>query len=609
MRLHKKLETAGSIATEEAPIPKPKKKKGKKLIVFLVVVVILGVAVSLVRQKLMASKQKTGSKYTEETVQRRDIIESLSSSGTLEPADSYTVTSLTEGEILTAGFEEGDTVSKDDMLYTIDSSDASTSLTKAENALEQAQKSYQRAQENLADLNVKSTAAGKVVDLAVEVGDDVSAGETIATVRDSSNMKVELYFPTDEAQAFYVGEAASVTLDGSFETVSGKVTQISGADEVLSGNRIVRKVTIEVGNPGAITDATQATATVGSSACAQAGTFQYKADKTVTASVSGTVASIPVSEGQTVSKNQTLAVLTSDTLEDALDNAADSVEDAQLSLDNQSDVLDNYTISSPIDGTVIDKEYKQGDSYESGETLCIIYDLSYLKFTMNIDELDIGSVEEGQKVTITADAVEGKSFEGTITKVSINGTTTNGVTSYPVTVRIDDTDDLLPGMNIDATIVVSESDDVLAVPVEAVTRGNKILVKTDSASAQAGGEETTGMETGGGETVRGETGGGQEKAAASTSGADADIPEGYAYVEVTLGNSDEDYIEVTSGLNEGDEIAYIKQTATDTDSMTGFMMGEGEQGGAPRGEGGGQYGGGQSGGSSGTQGGGPGGGY
>lgn len=562
MRLRKKGEGSGAVATEE-PTPKPKmgKKRKKKIIVFSVLAVAL-IAAVIVLPKMMKTKQASASAYTEETVTRHTIVSSLTGSGTLEPADSYTVTSLLQGEILSAGFEEGDTISKDDVLYTIDSSDAETNLTKAQNALEQAQKSYQRAQENLADLNVRATAAGKVIDIAVDVGDDVNAGQTIATVRDSDTMSVELYFPADEAQAFYSGQAASVTLDGSFETLSGRVTAVSGADEVLSGNRIVRKVTIAVSNPGAITNSTTATATVGASACAQSGTFTYRADKTITASVSGTVASIPVSEGQSVSKEQTLVTLTSKSLADAVDNAQNSMEDAQLSLDNQNDNLDNYTITSPIDGTVIDKEYKQGDSYEANKTLCTIYDLSYLKFTMNIDELDISNVTKGQKVTVTADAVEGKTFEGTITKVSISGTTTNGVTSYPVTVRIDDADGLLPGMNIDAEIVLAQSDDVLAVPVEAVTRGNRVLVKTDSADA------------------------------AKADNAEG-LPAGYAYVEVTLGNSDDDYIEVAEGLNEGDEIAYIKAVASDSNSMVDFAMGGGngdmggggEMGGPPSGGG------------------------
>lgn len=127
------------------------------------------------------------------------------------------------------------------------------------------------------------------------------------------------------------------------------------------------------------------------------------------------------------------------------------------------------------------------------------------------------------------------------------GTTSNGVTAYPVTVRIDDTDGLLPGMNVDAEIVVESVTGVLAVPVEAVVRGNMVLVKDGGANA-------------------GESAAPSEKAF-GPAGA-ASVPEGFTYVRVTLGVNNDDYIEIKSGLSEGDTIAVV-QVNTDTGGMTG----------------------------------------
>ena len=541
MRLRKQQETAGGVATEQLPSAPKKKWLKTAIILVIIVAIVIFVAVRMRGGGAAAGKQVEQS-YMEDTVQRRDITTELSYSGTLEPANSYTVTSLISGEILTADFEEGDEVHKDDVLYTVDSSDASTGVERAENSLSQAQRAYEQAQDSMADLNVKSTADGQLVDLQVELGDQVNAGQTVAQVRDSSTMSIELPFPADEAANFYIGQAASVTIEGSYETLSGTVTAINGSNTVLTGNRIVRMVTIEVQNPGAITSETTATAMVGTSACADSAAFSYKAEKNITAQVSGEVTSLPVAEGAWVSKDQTLVVLSSDTLQNQLENAADQVDDAQLSLDNQKDTLENYTITSPIDGTIIDKTYKQGDNLETGKQLCTIFDLSYLTFTMNVDELDISQVEVGQKVQITAEALEGQNFEGVITKVSINGTTSGGVTSYPVTVRIDETNGLLPGMNVDASVIVSESLDVLSVPVEAVSRGNQVLVKTDGPDAAKEGNEEG-------------------------------IPAGYEYVEVTLGNSNDDYIEITSGLEEVDQIAYQAAESSGMD-FGAFPMGE-----------------------------------
>lgn len=97
-------------------------------------------------------------------------------------------------------------------------------------------------------------------------------------------------------------------------------------------------------------------------------------------------------------------------------------------------------------------------------TLCTICDLSYLEMTLNVDELDISDVEVGQIVTITADAVEDTVYTGVVTNVSVAGNTSGGIATYPVTIRIDETDGLRPGMNVDAEIVISSAEDVLAVP-------------------------------------------------------------------------------------------------------------------------------------------------
>ena len=513
-----------------------KKIKVKRIIAILIVVA-LGI---FVWRACFAGGGQDGAaanSYLTAQVDRGDIVSTLSGSGTLEPADSYTVTTLTSGEILSANFEEGDTVEKDQMLYEVDSSDAASSLERAELTLSQAQRSYERALESQADLDVKSTVSGTVEELLVESGDDVTAGQELARVRDQNTMKLEIPFLAEDAQQISVGQAASVTLGSTFETLSGTVTAVSGANQVLTGNRIVRTVTIELQNPGAITDGTTATAQVGELSCAGSGTLQAKGSATITAPASGTVTGFYVSEGSRVSRNQALLHIDSDTVTDQVDSAYRTLRDAEIALENQNDTLEEYTITSPISGTVVDKAYKAGDTLEAGKTLCTIYDLSYLSVTLYIDELDISKLQVGQEVSITADAVEGETFAGTVTNISIMGTTTGGTTTYPVTVRIDDTGDLLPGMNVDCTITTASVTDVLRIPAGAVSRGNRVLVY---------GEDNGGDET---------------------------IPEGYGWREISIGESDGDYVEVLSGLSEGDQITY--QPAASTDSFYDMMMGGG----------------------------------
>lgn len=502
--------------------------KTKKIIALILVIVIVIVAV-----KACSGKGKNdamqASTYTMDTAVRTSIVESITGTGTLEPADKYTVTTLLKGDVLSDAFEEGDIVKEDQTLYQIDSSDMETSIEKAQISVSSAQRNYNTAVKALDNLNVKTKVGGTVTDVLVEVGDEVSAGQEIAKVRDDSVMTIELPFPADEADTFYIGQSAEVTLYGSFETLSGTVASVSGATQVMPGNMIVKNVKINVDNPGAISEEQMATAEVGTSGSTQSGKFQYKENRSVNAEVSGEVVEIVNDEGALVSGGSTIIRLESDNVTDSVQSASDNVKDAQISLENQYENLEDYTVKSPINGTVIEKLVKAGDTIDAGAKLCTIYDLSYLKMTMNVDELDINKISVGQDVTITADAVEGKTFAGKVTKINMAGTTTNGVTTYPVEVQIDNPDeDLLPGMNVSTEIVVSQADDVIAIPVGAVTRGNMVLVKTGANSSE-----------------------------------DPSIPEGYEYVEVETGISNDSYVEIKSGINEGDEIAYIFSSSSD----------------------------------------------
>lgn len=530
-----------------------KKRRWKK---FAVAGVALVVAAGVGWQMLSPGQSSAASatSYTTAEVTRMDVSSSITGSGTLEAADSYSVTTLIEGSILTADFEEGDEVEEGTILYTIDSSDASNSLEQAEISLNQAQRSYNNQLESQEDLIITSPVSGQVYSIDVEVGDEVAAGETVATIRDSQTMSLEVSFPADAAASFYVGQSATVTLDSTFETLTGTISEISGTDTVLTGNVIVRTVTIDVSNPGGLSTEQTASAAVGTATSTASGTFTYKEEETVTAEVSGEVSSIRVSEGDQVSSGQTLIVLTSDDLDDSLQSASESLRNVEISLENQYENLDDYTITSPIKGTIVDKNYNAGETTEANQVLCTIYDLSYLTMTLSVDELDIASIEVGQSVSIVADAVEDTTYTGTVTKVSVAGTSSGSATTYPVTIRIDETDGLLPGMSVDATIELASAEDVLAIPSAALNRGDTVLVTADSPSAANGTLVESTTEDG----------------------------EDYYSVEVTTGVSGDDYIEIVSGLQEGDTVAYIP---TSSSSSEMGMMG-GMPGGMPGGGGG-----------------------
>ena len=536
----------------ENPAVQPGKKNPKQFLKrnwkkITAVVCVAAVAAAVLLPKNSKKAVQASTQYMETALERRDITNTFSGSGTISAANTYTVKSLVKGTVLTADFEVGDTIEKGTVLYTIDSSDVATSVEKAQLALEQAQRSY----DDTADAQyIRSVIGGTVASIKVKAGDYVTAGQEIATVRDDSSLLLTLEFPAADASGFAVGQAAEVILNGTFETLSGTVQAVAGTDTISSGNLLVRTVTIAVKNNGSLTTAQAASATINGVSALASARFDYQHQQTVTATTSGTVAAVCVKEGTAIEANTAIVQLSGTELSRQVQSAADSLLNAQLSMSDTQKQMENYTIPSPISGTVIQKNVKAGDTVgtdtTASETLCTIYDLSYLEMTLNVDELEILSIKEGQTVTITADAISDRTFTGVVTSVSAAGTTTGGTTTYPVTIRIDDTGDLLPGMNATAEIEVSSASNALAVPNGSVVRGNYVLVTKDSPSAANAVQDMT-------------------------------APDGYVYVKITTGTSDNDSIEVTGGLQEGDTIAYDANAAEKqnaSDSME-FMVGPG----------------------------------
>lgn len=506
---------------------------------------ILAAAVLSAVWKLSESGETEESAVSTGKVTRQDIVSTLSASGTLEPKDTYSITSMAEGEVVEASFEEGDQVTEGQVLYRIDASSMESRLQSASNDVERAQDSYDTA---VSDYNeaasrysgntYKAEKAGYIKTLYIEAGDKVSSNTQIADIYNDSVMKVRIPFLNTEAAQIPEGAQAVLTLSSTAEQISGTVTGVSSMDEALTGGRLIRYVTIEVENPGGLSSSVAATAQVGEFYSSGDGTFEPSVDTVLVADLpqSVEVAGLLVQEGDLVSVGTPLFSMTSDSAKkllqsykDSMDTAQSQLESAQSSLDSTQESYDDYTITAPISGTVITKSVKVGDKIQNGSsasTLAVIYDLSALTFQMNIDELDISQVEEGQEVEIQADAFEGETFSGTVTNVSMEGTSSNGVTYYPVTVTLYESGSLLPGMNVDGTIITASAEQVLSVPSGALQRGNAVYVKDDSA------EESQGP-----------------------------VPAGFKQVQVETGLISSDYVEIVSGdLEEGDEVYVSSDT-------------------------------------------------
>lgn len=126
-------------------------------------------------------------------------------------------------------------------------------------------------------------------------------------------------------------------------------------------------------------------------------------------------------------------------------------------------------ITAPFSGTVTVVSGMPGDQVSPGATALRIDDLSSLLVDVSVSEVDINRVQVGQLVSLTFDAILGKTYNGTVSEVSTVGTVTQGVVEFSVTVELTDADEQVrPGMTAAVNIMVQQIDNVLLVPNRAV---------------------------------------------------------------------------------------------------------------------------------------------
>ena len=200
------------------------RKLGKKKLILIGVVVIAVIVAAVSIVKLTSKKHEGEAQLQTATAERRTISRSVTGSSIIEANDTYDVTALVTGEILTDTFNEGDTVKKDDILYTIESSDVQNKLTQAENSLEKARQDFsdaikkrtdtikannisksntndsitkalnsvETAEKNYKNLTVTSDYTGTITEVILDEGDSVADGTKIAKIENAENLEIHL---------------------------------------------------------------------------------------------------------------------------------------------------------------------------------------------------------------------------------------------------------------------------------------------------------------------------------------------------------------------------------------------------------------------------------
>ncbi len=490
-----------------------------------------------------------------------DIDVVLSGSGTIEPFSRYDIIPLVKGNIISSPPEEGDMVAKDALLYKIDDTDMRLNIDKTINAMEKAKLVSDTNVSNAGKLRIYAPADGKLINFSLKKGDFIAGGGMkIGEIINDTMLKVKVPFTKTQIESIYPGQQAELTSALHMARFTGQVSSISNtAIRSSSDGSVLYDVEIAFTNPGSITKGVVLTATIGGLSSPSQGTVENAAEVNLIAEGSGKVITLGYEQNEYVRAGTLIAELENETISSALKKSEMDYKDLVYSLEQQQRQLKDYSMLSPIQGKVIKKTSKVGDTVNFVNTnvvLMTVADMSKFKFFIDVDELDIILVKLGQTVSITSDAVNDATFSGTITNIATEGKTQNGVTTYPVEVTIDKTGQLMPGMNVDAKIVVERKQNVLRVPINSVkkTGATSTVIVKDTGSTKQKQPKSVGSAT--------------------------KLPDGYVAREVEVGIENKDYIEILSGLSQGDEL--IDQTAYSSTTKSGSGT-TGPMGGPPGG--------------------------
>lgn len=605
-------------APSTTTIVKPRRKKKTYVkVIFLFLIIAIG---GYIGYRYINSKNQAQNQIQQRTsmVRRGDIKVSISGSGTLSSASTFTALSSVEGTISRIYYKDGDKIKAGSLIMELDSGEALLDIKKLENNISKGKLSRDQLLKSFENSQVIAPISGEVTEIKSKSGDNIGEGNTLLTITDKSQLKVLLPFRNSYRNEMKQGQQAVIyVFDSSMDEVyklDGTISFISSAPESAGENQSYN-VEFIIDNPGYLDDTMVASAeiTLSGKTIKSIGSknLSYIESSNAKAELAGTIEGLDVVLGQYVKKGDVLATINNDDLSIELETSNLNIEEMENQLEYLYEKLSHYKIYSDISGTLSLEDFKVGDAVKSGTTVFTVSNYDLMEFQIPIDELDIAKIQTGQNVNITVDALEEteeKPLTGVVTKIALEGNPSNGVTTYPVTIQLTEPNSKLKvGMNVNGEIIVNEKNNVLYVPIEAVQKQgdrNIVYVKT----AESSGEPQEGQNKrpnfgeqkapeGEGSAVRQLPNADQNtnmRQPSDNNNANTNIERrmrtqvndyyaGAVPKTVEIGINNDEYIEIVSGLNERD-IVILPQLASTSNSISNQFtnnFGGGMTGGMP----------------------------
>lgn len=498
---------------------KQRKRKRLRRVIIIVAVIFaaLVMVVSHLRKNVDARFAATQKDVQSYTVAPGTIHTLVSGSGVLEQVDEEDVTVPAGVEVDEVIAEAGDAVAKGDLLAKVDMASVVDTLSSTQDQIKTLDKKINSAKSDTASTSVTTSVGGRVKKIYAQVGDNV-----VSSVTENGALallSVDGYMAVDfESDSCARGDAVTVTLsDGT--AVEGTVESATlGTITVLvtdNGPALDEEVTV----------ADAAGKTLGT------GKLYIHSPVAVTGYV-GTVKSISCKENANVTAGSTLMTLSDTKTSANFDALLRQRQDLEDTLTGLLTIYRDGAVLASQDGLVTSVEYDEDTATSATETqILTLYPQKQMTVTISIDETDILSLKEGQEAQITVSSVSDDAFTGSVTSISKVADTSTGVTRYSAEVTLDREEGMLVGMTANVDVRIEGTENALIIPVDALHQNSA------SYYVYTGYDEEQKRYTG--------------------------------RTDVTIGMQNDDYVEITSGLNEGDTVYY---TEADSGGFGDFMV-------------------------------------
>lgn len=501
-------------------IKKRKKRRVTLTVITIVALVLVGIAVAVTTLQARVRTQFASNGPDVKNYQAKvgRISTVVSGSGVLESVDSEQITIPAGVEVEELLVSAGDTLKAGDAIASVRSTSVMTALAAAQESLDNLDDEINKAKNDKVSSNVTSGVSGRVKKVYIQAGDNV----------------VDVMTEHGALALISLDGLMSVTIEAELEPQS-KVNVVTSDEKTYPGtveSSAAGKSTITLTDNGPLFEDTVTVQLDGTTL--GTGALDIHNPLAVTG-YAGTARNVNMRENQQIYKGASLFSLTNTSYTANYDALLQSRAKAEETLNTLITLLRTGTLEAPFDGTVSSIDYSESAPMVNadGETIMVTMAPDEdICVNVGIDETDILSLVLGQTAEVTVSSISDDPFTGTVTEITKVGTSTSGVTQYSAVVTLPKDSKMLSGMSATVDIQIQGVDDVVLIPVDALhTTRNVSFVYTSY------NEET--KEYGG-------------------------------RVEVVTGASNSSFVEIVSGLKEGNTVYYTEKVTNNFFMMPGM---------------------------------------